>query len=80
MYLCIVKVKHELISKTMEKELEKWELHIERLKAAIQMTRRKEEVLEVNLEGRIDDLLKQLSEAIKERDRLKEILKKRPSK
>lgn len=56
------------------------ELHIERLKAAIQLTQRKAEVLEINLDDRINDLLEQLSEAIKEKEILKKILENSPSK
>ncbi|WP_289290611.1 hypothetical protein [Bacteroides sp. 41_26] len=61
----------------MENELEKIELHIERLKAAIMMTQRKARVLETDMSDKIDRLLELLSETLKKRDDIKEKLKKK---
>jgi hypothetical protein len=60
----------------MENELEKTELHIERLKAAIMMAQRKARILETDMSEEIDRLLGLLSEALKKRDYIKENLKK----
>lgn len=61
----------------MENELEKIELHIERLKAAIMLTQRKARILERDMSEEIDRLLELLSETLKRRDDIKEKLKKK---
>ncbi len=61
----------------MENELEKIELHIERLKAAIMLTQRKARILERDMSEEIDRLLELLSETLKKRDDIKEKLKKK---
>lgn len=55
----------------MNEELEKIELQIERLKAAIQQAQRKAKILEMDMDEYIDELLELLSEAIKEKEKLK---------
>lgn len=60
----------------MENELEKTELHIERLKAAIMMAQKKARILETDMSEEIDRLLELLSETLKKRDYIKENLKK----
>lgn len=61
----------------MENELEKIELHIERLKAAIMLTQRKARILERDMSEEIDRLLELLSETLKKRNDIKEKLKKK---
>lgn len=61
----------------MENELEKIELHIERLKAAIMLTQRKARILERDMSEEIDRLLELLSETLKKKDDIKEKLKKK---
>jgi hypothetical protein len=61
----------------MENELEKIELHIERLKAAIMMAQRKARILETDMSDEIDRLLGLLSETLKKKDDIKEKLKKK---
>lgn len=55
----------------MNEELEKIELQIERLKAAIQQAQRKAKILEMDMDEYIDELLELLSEAIKEKEKLR---------
>lgn len=73
MYLCIV-IKEQNInpkSKVMNEDLEKIELQIERLKVAISQAQRKARILEIDMDEYIDELLELLSEAIKEKEKLK---------
>lgn len=79
---CITKIlcnfivsKNEVLiinKKTMEDELSKLELHIERLKVAIQITQKKAEVLEIDVDERMNELLDKLSKALKQREILKQ--------
>lgn len=73
MHLCIV-IKEQNInpkSKVMNEDLEKIELQIERLKVAISQAQRKARILEIDMDEYIDELLELLSEAIKEKEKLK---------
>lgn len=73
MHLCIV-IKEQSINpqdKVMNEELEKIELQIERLKTAIRQAQRKAKILEADMDEYIDELLELLSEAIKEKEKLK---------
>ena len=73
MYLCIV-IKEQSINpknKVMNEELEKIELQIERLKTAIRQAQRKAKILEMDMDEYIDELLELLSDAIKEKEKLK---------
>lgn len=76
MYLCNVKITLVITIKRMKElnELEKTELAIERIKAALRSWKRQVEIMEIDPEianKRINDLLEKLSAVIKKRDYLK---------